>query len=151
MDVSLYFYNPNIWDFEEYSKRKSAAVKYAADLGLNFFEDESFVYDYESWRSLSLESCQNCYSLRLKKTAAFAKENGFDCFSTSLLSSPYQNASLIRESALEISKEIGIEFLEKDFKEFFYAAKNALRKEGFYIQKYCACAKSYRQRFGNAS
>ena len=148
MDTSFYFYNPNIWDFDEYSKRRSAALKYADDLGLSFFEDESFVYDYEAWRALSLEICQNCYALRLKKTADFAKQNGFDCFSTSLLSSPYQNAALIKESALAISKETGVEFLDKDFKEFFYEAKNQMRRDGFYIQKYCACAKSYRARFG---
>ena len=32
-----------------------------------------------------------CYRVRLEQTAKYAKENGYDTFSTTLLISPYQN------------------------------------------------------------
>lgn len=149
-DISFYWHNPNIYDLDEYNKRKESAVRFANQLGFDFFEEEDFVYDYEKWKSLSNEICSNCYKIRIEKTAVFAKNKGFDCFSTSLLSSLYQKHELIKEISCSISNEFNIQFLYRDFREFFYDGKNELRKQGYYMQKYCACAKSYRERFGDA-
>jgi predicted adenine nucleotide alpha hydrolase (AANH) superfamily ATPase len=40
-----------------------------------------------------------CYALRLEKTAMFARQNKFDFFSTSILSSPYQKHDPIKRTA----------------------------------------------------
>ena len=141
-DISFYWHNPNIYDEEEYVKRKEAAVKYAAALGFKFFEEKDFSYDYSSWKSKSNELCSLCYEIRLEKAAIFAKNNGFDYFSTSLLSSPYQKHDLIKETAEKISTVPGVKFLYKDFRPGFYDGKNLLKRQGYYTQKYCACEKS---------
>jgi len=44
-----------------------------------------------------------CYALRIDKVAGYAKENGFDAFTTTLLVSPYQSMSLL----LNFQKELG--------------------------------------------
>lgn len=42
--------------------------------------------------------CANyCYKVRLEETAKYAKENGYDAITTTLLVSPYQNHGLIKE------------------------------------------------------
>lgn len=147
-DISFYWYNPNICDKEEYDKRKESAQKYAEFLGIDFFEDKNFVYDYEKWLSDGGENCGICYKIRLEKTAEFAKKNNFEYFCTSLLSSPYQKHELVSETGKKSAVKNGVNFLYADFRPAFYEGKNLLRKENYYIQKYCGCDKSYNERFG---
>lgn len=145
-DISFYWYNPNIFDENEYLKRKESAIKYAKDLEVDFFE-EKLEYNYKDWKNESFEECKNCYEIRLNKLVNFAKENNFECFSTSLLSSPYQKHDLIKDIAKKSAKEKNIRFVYKDCRPEFYNGKNELRSKGYYIQKYCGCAKSYKERF----
>ncbi|MDR1695030.1 MAG: epoxyqueuosine reductase QueH [Endomicrobium sp.] len=147
-DISFYWHNPNIYDKEEYIKRKEAAIRYASGLGVPFFEEKDFSYDYGGWKTRGSEQCGNCYRLRLDKAASFAKSNGFDFFSTSLLSSPYQKHDLIKQIAGELSEKHSAAFLYKDFRTEFYEGKNSLRQAGYYVQKYCGCAKSLEERYG---
>lgn len=147
-DISFYWYNPNIYDLREYENRRSAAVKYAQSLGISFFEETGFVYDYGKWLAGGGENCGFCYQIRLAKASAFARNNGFGLFTTSLLSSPYQKHDMIAHCGREIAAKNGVDFLYADFRPGFYEGKNRLRKEGYYIQKYCGCAKSYKERFG---
>ncbi|MDR2396127.1 MAG: epoxyqueuosine reductase QueH [Endomicrobium sp.] len=146
-NVSFYWYNPNIWNFDEYKKRKDSVIKYAKELNIAFYEEQNFVYDYKNWIEQSLETCNLCYSLRLEKTVLFAKLNNFDFFTTSLLSSPYQRHGLIKQISKDLSLKYSLKFLYADFREFFYEGKNTLKQKGYYMQKYCACNKSYMERF----
>ncbi|MDR0724292.1 MAG: epoxyqueuosine reductase QueH [Endomicrobium sp.] len=148
-DISFYWYNPNIWDTDEYKKRKDAAIKYAQELNFNFYEEKYFNYNYSNWAKQSLETCKFCYSLRLENTILFAKSNNFDFFSTSLLSSPYQKHDLIKQISKNLSLKHSLKFLYADFRECFYEGKNTLKQKGYYMQKYCACHKSYKERFEN--
>jgi len=146
-DISFYWYNPNIWDAQEYDKRKESAARFAAELGVPFFEEEDFAYDYATWKEKSSELCENCYKIRLEKAAAYAKKNNFDAFSTSLLSSPYQKHELVKKISEELSASYGVDFVYKDFRPKYYEGKNSLRLKGYYLQKYCGCEKSYKERF----
>jgi predicted adenine nucleotide alpha hydrolase (AANH) superfamily ATPase len=147
-EIAFYWHNPNIYPFEEYEKRKESAAKYASDLDFDFFEEKDFSYDYPSWKNKSGEICRLCYEIRLSKAAAFAKGKGFGYFSTSLLSSPYQKHDLVKETAENFAGKSGVKFLYGDFRDGFYEGKNLLRRQGCYMQKYCACHKSYKERFG---
>jgi predicted adenine nucleotide alpha hydrolase (AANH) superfamily ATPase len=148
-DISFYWYNPNIYDDEEYKKRKESAVRYAKELGIPFCESPNFLYNYKDWKDKSCEQCSLCYTIRLEQTVKFAKDNRFDFFTTSLLSSPYQKHNLIKQIADSLAYKYGIQFLYCDFRPGFYEGKNSLRQKGYYMQKYCACGKSYKERFGN--
>jgi predicted adenine nucleotide alpha hydrolase (AANH) superfamily ATPase len=148
-DISFYWYNPNIYDEEEYKKRKESAVKYSQELNISFHEDANFLYNDKDWKSESSEDCKFCYTLRLEKVAKFAKDNSFDFFTTSLLSSPYQKHDLIKNIAGSLSDKYGVKFLYCDLRPGFYEGENLLRQKGYYMQKYCACSKSYKERFYN--
>lgn len=145
-NISFYWYNPNIYDTQEYNNRKDAAIKYSKELNVFFYEETAFVYNYDDWKNKTLEKCSLCYTLRLAKTAAFVMQNQFDSFSTSLLSSPYQQHDLIKQQiANNFAGRYMLEFVYKDFRIDFYDAKNSLKQKGYYIQKYCGCHKSYRE------
>jgi predicted adenine nucleotide alpha hydrolase (AANH) superfamily ATPase len=147
--ISFYWYNPNIYDEKEYKNRKESAVRYTKELGIRFHEDPKFMYNYRDWKDESCEQCNICYALRLEKAAIFAKNNNFDFFTTSLLSSPYQKHDLIKNIAINFASKYAVEFLYYDFRPGFYKGKDLLNQKGYYMQKYCGCNKSYKERFTN--
>ncbi|MCA6071550.1 MAG: epoxyqueuosine reductase QueH [Endomicrobium sp.] len=148
-EISFYWYNPNIYNEQEYKNRKGSAIRYAKELNISFREEEDFLYNYKNWKNKSLEQCRLCYTFRLEKTVIFAKQNNFDFFTTSLLSSPYQKHDLIKQIANDLADKYKINFLYCDFRPGFYEVKNLLKQKGYYMQKYCACNKSYREMFDN--
>jgi len=85
--------------------------------------------------------CVKCWGLRLEETAKFAKKNGFDGFSSTLLTSEYQNSEMIEKIGKEIGEKYEIEFL---------VPKNICKKletKGFYKQVFCGCCYSLAERF----
>jgi hypothetical protein len=77
----------------------------------------------------------------LEKTAEYAKKNGFEAFSSTLLTSEYQNSEMIEKIGKEIGKKCEIEFLvpKKVYKK--------LETKGFYKQVFCGCCYSLVERF----
>lgn len=153
-DITILYYNPNIYPEEEYLKRKEEEIKY-----IKLFNDKNpnskvglmdCDYDYESY-NLAVKGLENereggarcavCFKLRLNKTAVLAKENGFDIFGTTLTVSPHKNAELINNIGLGIQNEIGINYLVSNFKkQNGYKRSVELAKEnGLYRQNYCGC------------
>ena len=85
--------------------------------------------------------CVECWRLRLERTAEFAKQNGFEAFSSTLLTSEYQNSEMIEKIGKEIGEKYKIEFL---------IPKNICKKletRGFYKQIFCGCCYSLVERF----
>jgi len=99
LDVTGLFYNPNIQPLTEYLRRREGVEQVASRLGIPvvFLDNE---YDPAVFPRQTAfreaERCQACYALRLGRSAAHARENGFDWFSSTLLYSKYQKHELIR-------------------------------------------------------
>ena len=92
--------------------------------------------------------CQDyCYPVRLEQTAKYAKKNGFDTISTTLLVSPYQKHDIIHNLGNRIAKEYGLEFLYRDFRVGFREGQAKAREIGLYMQKYCGCVFSEEERY----
>ncbi len=145
IELSGFFYNPNIHPETEYNKRKEAVKIMADEFDISVtFQDENGL---EYWkRNLDKNKelrCRTCYSVRIDRIAKEAKEKGFDAFTTSLLISPYQDHELIRKIAEDTAKRYGLLFYYEDFRELFYKGKNISRGKGFYMQKFCGCMYSY--------
>ena len=147
LDVTVYFYNPNVEPYEEYLKRKETQIKLLKDLDIPYIDAD---YDNDYYRSSvkGLESereggarCPVCFKIRLKKTAEVAKENNFDYFCTSLTVSPHKNSDIINKIGHAIGESIGIKFLYSDFKKREgYKRSIELSKEyELYRQDYCGC------------
>jgi predicted adenine nucleotide alpha hydrolase (AANH) superfamily ATPase len=96
-EVQGFFYNPNIFPQEEYERRYLAMEFYALKTGLKVHYEPNHI-------RTKADDCENCYRVRLKRTAQFAKEEGFDCFSTTLLISPYQKHDLLKQVGEEVAQ-----------------------------------------------
>lgn len=151
-DITILYYNPNIYPEEEYIKRKNEEIKYLKHLNENGCKVSMLDCDYESEKFYEIAKgyenereggarCALCFKLRLAKTAALAKENGFDLFGTTLTVSPHKNAELINSIGLALEKEIGVKFLVSNFKkQNGYKRSVELSKENnLYCQNYCGC------------
>jgi epoxyqueuosine reductase len=134
------FYNPNIHPMDEHIKRRENVEKFskATNLKVCYFGD--FKQDvWESFQGDELSRCAMCYSLRLERAAAFAAENGFDAFSTTLLVSPYQKHELIKQLGEKYAGVYGVKFHYRDFRPGFRQGQQQAREMGLYRQKYCGC------------
>jgi tRNA A37 threonylcarbamoyladenosine dehydratase/predicted adenine nucleotide alpha hydrolase (AANH) superfamily ATPase len=147
---TLLWYNPNIHPLAEYQNRRDAlsALAVAKNLPMEML-DEYGEQTFLSGIGAETEKprrCKLCYSMRMERTAAFAAENGFDAFSTSLLISPYQNHDTIRFIGEELAAHYGIKFYYRDFRPLFRQGQNQARTLGLYMQKYCGCRFSIEER-----
>ncbi len=68
--------------------------------------------------------CKYCYTRRLEETAKFAKENGFKSYTTTLLSSLYQDHEAIKKAGEYFAKKYSVEFLYRDFRPNFREGNN---------------------------
>ena len=143
MKISLFWYNPNIHPFTEYTNRRDCLMEYARSINLPVItEDRYDVKDFINALDNDFnfpERCTQCYRMRMEKAALAAKENGFDAFCTTLLISPYQNHELLKEEAERAAEKYGIFFFYRDFRPLFREGRAEARRLGMYMQKYCGC------------
>jgi predicted adenine nucleotide alpha hydrolase (AANH) superfamily ATPase len=136
------FYNPNIHPLVEYNRRRQAVEDLAKSLKVGMIFPEYLPAEYFQAVNLmeeKLERCPICWYQRLKKTAQVAKAQGFNCFSSTLLVSPYQDQGALKGIGSDISQEIGIDFYYEDFRPGFKEAHLKARAQGIYCQNYCGC------------
>ena len=140
--VTLFFSNSNINTEEEFEKRKAAAKQLAEADNIEIVTDK---YDHGEWLTEVASGfenepekgrrCARCFKYNLAKTAKFAKENGFDAFTTSLTVSPHKISEMVFASS---DSDI---FLKENFK-LHDGYKLSLRRSkelNLYRQTYCGC------------
>ncbi len=164
-DITVFFYNPNIDTAEEEKKRFDELVRFTKEAAFaNKVKLVEAPYDPEEFEAIVKgreaepergSRCYDCYRLRLEKTAVYAAENGFDCFSTTLSISPYKNADWLNEIGAELADRMEEKygssapwFLFSDFKKKNgYKRSIELSQEyGLYRQDYCGCRYSRAER-----
>ncbi len=145
---TVYYYNPNIYPFEEYEIRKAEAKRFVTSQGLSFVDAD---YDYDGWKEgvCGMENepergrrCLQCFKMRLLQTARYALEHGFTTFTTTLASSRWKSLEQINEAGRWASEQVeGVTFWEQNWRKGgLQERRNQLLKEyGFYNQQYCGC------------
>lgn len=154
--ITVFYYNPNIDDYEEYTKRAKEQQKLITGMDtkypVKFVEGD---YDVDKFLKMSKnlidepeggKRCFACYRLRLSETANYAKDNRYDYFTTTLSISPLKNASRLNEIGEELEQTVGSVYLSSDFKKKNgYKRSIELSKEhDLYRQNYCGCSYSKR-------
>ncbi|MEK6656235.1 MAG: epoxyqueuosine reductase QueH [Nitrospirota bacterium] len=151
-DITGYFYDPNIHPEEEYIRRLEETKGLYNKLSIPLIEAQ---YDAEIWFELTDnlkhepeggKRCELCYDMRLEKAAGFAKENGFDIFTTVLSISPHKKAAVINSIGKRLSEKYCIKFYEADFKkkDGFKRSLELSWEYSLYRQGYCGCVYSKR-------
>ena len=154
-DITVFYFNPNITDREEYELRKSEQIRFIKEYSRKNLLGERIEFiegDYEPEKFyeavLGHEGdkegggrCEICFRLRLEATAAKAKELGIDTFGTTLTVSPYKNYDIITMIGTELAVENGLSWLDRDFKKKAgYQRSIEMSKEyGLYRQHFCGC------------
>lgn len=150
-EISVYWYNPNIHPYMEYKAREEALRKYARLEEINVIYGE---YDFIEYLKSMLKNverpyrCINCYEYRLEKVAKYAKENGFDAFTTTLLVSHHQYHNEIKKIGERLAEKYDISFYYEDFRKGWSQGKAIAKMYSLYSQKYCGCLISEYERFG---
>lgn len=151
IDVTGFWYNPNIHPYMEYKSRRDCLKEYSKLINLPVLYKED--YGIRSFTKSVINNidnrCNYCYSVRLDATARYAKENGYDAFCTTLLISPYQKHEKIIEIATAVAKKYNINFYYYDFRPYFKEGQAKARAMEFYMQKYCGCIYSEEDRYLN--
>lgn len=148
----VYWFNPNIHPYIEYKTRRDTLKEYTKSIGINAIFDEN--YGLREFCKNVVDDLENrcvkyCYRVRLEQTAKYAKENGYDTFSTTLLISPYQNHEALKKIGEEMAEKYGLTFLYRDFRSGFKEGQTEARELGLYMQKYCGCVFSEEDRYNN--
>lgn len=144
-----YFYNPNIHPYKEFRRRLETAQEFAQKTEFTLVVEED--YALEEFLTQAVVDipgrCRMCYEMRLRKAAQYAKANGFDCFSATLLVSPYQKHDLIRQVGEQIAMEEGIPFYYADYREGWQQGVMLSKELELYRQPYCGCIFSEKERY----
>ena len=152
IEPTLYWYNPNIHPYTEYVKRKDCLKEYSKKINVKaIFEDEYGldVFCKNVVENINARCVNYCYPVRLRKTFEYAKANGYDTVTTTLLYSIYQKHDFIKKLMEDLSKEFGINFLYIDFRKGFWQGHQKAIEQGLYMQKYCGCIFSEEMRYNS--
>ncbi|MBE5993167.1 MAG: epoxyqueuosine reductase QueH [Paenibacillaceae bacterium] len=157
-DITVYFYNPNIYPPLEYIRRVEEQDRLIQEMNFvhpvtlqtGAYEPQEF---YRIVEGLEKEPeggirCFHCYELRLQEAAKIAQAGRFDYFTTTLSISPLKNADKLNEIGEKLGREYRVAYLPSDFKKKNgYKRSVELSKEhDLYRQDYCGCVFSQRER-----
>ncbi|HPQ20028.1 MAG TPA: epoxyqueuosine reductase QueH [bacterium] len=152
-DVTLFFYNPNIYPEAEYKQRKEEFLKFCNSNNCKYkISDDT----YFNWRQkiIGLENekeggkrCEKCFEIRLSETAQIAKKENFNLFTTTMSISPHKNHNVLNEIGKRLAEELKINYLVANFKknDGFKKACELSKKYNFYRQNYCGCEFSFKK------
>ncbi len=148
-ELTVFFYNPNIFPEAEYLKRKVEVIKVCKEWGVPLVDMD---YEAQKWHeqvAKGLESepegglrCPMCFKFRLAKTAEYAARNGFEIFGTSLTMGRNKKADVIHPIGQSFAKIYKIKFYSEDWKKGGRQEKGGqmIAERGIYRQDYCGCA-----------
>lgn len=129
--VTGLFYNPNIHPFLEFRRRlKALRVFQESDPIPVIYHEEYGIREY--LKNVNYEGddrCADCYALRLKFTADYAKRNGFDAFTSTMLFSVYQNHEQLKMISENLSREYEIKFVYRDYRHLSECSHDIARKK----------------------
>ena len=156
-DITVFYFNPNISPKSEFDKRLAEQKRLIEQLpSKNSIKLVAGNYDYNEFLTVAKgyedapeggERCFRCYRMRLEKTAALAKEKGFDYFCTTLSISPLKNSQKINEIGILTAERYGVKWLPSDFKkrEGYKRSIELSRQYNLYRQNFCGCVYSKKE------
>lgn len=148
-NFDILYFNPNIHPYKEFKHRMTTLMEFCYKQQVKLIVNKSYNLE-ECVRGMLAEPtvrCAFCYRMRLRYAAQYAKEHGYDAFSTTLLVSIYQKHALIKKIAEEAAKEFDIPFYYEDFREGYDRGVEISLELGLYRQPYCGCVFSERDRY----
>lgn len=165
LEATIYYYNPNIHPRAEYTARLKAMQQVALEKDVKIIIPDWKPKEYFSGINPSVPAgtsplptlvdqltaergdlkkeirCVRCWNLRLEATAKFASENRYETFSSTLVTSEYQDQDKIEK----IAKDKALKYKVKFWKPKCVCTD--LKTSGFYKQFFCGCVYSMKERY----
>lgn len=164
-DITILYYNPNIYPPEEYQRRLAELKKLyetfppALEGKVNVIEldynSDDFYNAVGTRENPELakepekgERCRRCYEFRLKRAFEYAAQHQFDYFCSTLSISPFKDAEKLNIIGEQLEREANTNQLQKiphwlpsDFKKKggFKRSLEISAEYGMYRQDYCGC------------
>jgi predicted adenine nucleotide alpha hydrolase (AANH) superfamily ATPase len=140
--VTGFFSNSNIAPEPEYWRRLQEAERIAGEMQIPFVVD---TYDHAAWLECIAgyenepeggTRCERCFAFSLSHAADYARQHGFDLYTTTLTISPHKDSATI----FRVGRDQG-PFLAVDLKkkEGFKRTLELSRQYELYRQAYCGC------------
>ena len=153
IDLTIFFYNPNIHPKREYEIRKEENIRFAEKHGVPFIDAD---YDADNWmaraKGLEMEPergarCTMCFDMRFDRTALYAHEHGFPVITSSLGISRWKDMNQINGSGERAAaKYDGLNYWTFNWRKGGGSSRmiEISKREQFYQQEYCGCVYSLR-------
>lgn len=153
--ITVYYYNPNITDREEYYLRRDTLLQFIR--AFNEEHKDAFYVgylegEYEPGRFIEKcgpladepeggARCDLCFAMRMAETARKAGEVGADYFTTTMSVSPHKNYDKIRTLCMSLEEHTSSRYLDVDFKKQngFGRSVEMSKQYGLYRQNFCGC------------
>ena len=148
INFSVFFYNPNIYPYEEYLKRKEDNKNFAVKHGIEFIDQD---WENEKWldcvKGLENEPekgrrCEKCFLFRLSKSAEYANANGFDVLTSCFGISKYKDKDQVNRSGHQsVMPYKGLSYWDYNWRKQGGSdyMETIAKQENFYRQAYCGC------------
>lgn len=153
IDLTIFFYNPNIHPLREYEIRKNENIRFAEKMGIPFIDAD---YDVQEWfaRAKGMERepergvrCTMCFDMRFARTALYAHEHGFPVITSSLGISRWKNLDQINDCGQRMAEPYeNVTYWTYNWRKEGGGARmyEIAKREEFYAQQYCGCIYSLR-------
>lgn len=152
-NLTVFFYNPNIFPETEYLQRKAEVVRVCTEWQIDMVDLD---YTPADWRNAVVgreqdpeggPRCVLCFALRLGTTARYAAEHGYPIFGTTLTMGSKKSAEIIHPLAIAAAERYGIQFLAEDWKKKGRQDKGRqmVLDRNIYRQNYCGCEYSIKK------
>jgi predicted adenine nucleotide alpha hydrolase (AANH) superfamily ATPase len=153
-ELRCFFCNPNIQPQEEYDTRLAEAHRIAQYYNVPFDADP---YKPDQWELVVKDvsntpeggaRCEQCFFLRLRRTAAFCTEIGWTRFTTVMSISPHKRIDMLNKTGRLAAQEFGVSYEPFNFKKSdgFLKSIRLSKDLGLYRQDYCGCRLSKLER-----
>jgi epoxyqueuosine reductase len=153
IDLTIFFYNPNIHPKKEYEIRKEENIRFAEKMRIPFVDAD---YDIQNWfdraQGMAREPergirCTACFDMRFERTALYAHEHSFKVITSSLGISRWKNMEQINQCALHAASHYpDVTYWDYNWRKSGGSARmyEIAKREEFYAQQYCGCIYSLR-------
>ena len=153
IELTVFFYNPNIHPRREYEIRKNENIRFAQKMNIAFVDAD---YDTSNWfeRAKGLEfepergkRCTACFDMRFERTALYAHEHGFKVITSSLGLSRWKDMDQINGCGVRAAAHYPeVSYWTYNWRKQDGAVRmyEISKRENFYQQEYCGCVYSLR-------
>ncbi len=162
-EMAIFWSNSNIYDREEYEKRRAEILRYAALFGIEVIDDD---YDHAAWTEQVARGredapergprCLECFAFRLARAARYASEHGFGTLTTSLASSRWKSLEQVDEAgrracsqasgracadAVDAEGLLKVQWWGRNWRKGGLQPRRSeiIREQNFYNQTFCGC------------